>query len=205
MAVDLTKKFIDMKSAYASARGASRPTGIRHKTLGFPLIDASKTVPATTWGDVVLIHNHLKKHAETTKQLCSGWPTNNCIEVPTFPQTAQWLEAKKHFDAQSPLIRPGLPWTEVVKKVNSGEVYPYNEELWGYGSEYAQWRNAAGAVPFWTDIAIESIKEAIQELPGVLLPSFDLPDFSAWGDILKWGSILTGGFLIYWYGLRRQK
>jgi hypothetical protein len=54
---------------------------------------------------------------------------------------------------------------QLPMKVATGEVYPWNEEFWGYGAQYAIARSANGELPDKIDFAVEAIVEAVQELP----------------------------------------
>lgn len=123
----------------------------------------------------------------------------------SFVKTAHWLRAKRDFDAQNPMIRSGFS----PQKLVSRELYPHNEELWGYADDYVIARGAAGVVPTKFDMAVESIIEAIKELPSTVagamravVPDLSLSWLDEFREIIKWGSIGGGLFMLYWYVLK---
>lgn len=123
----------------------------------------------------------------------------------SFVKTAHWLRAKRDFDAQNPMVKPGF----APQKLVSTEVYPHNEELWGYADDYVIARGAAGVVPTKFDMAVESIVEAIKELPAnvraamnAVVPALSLSWLDEFREIIKWTSIGGGLFMLYWYVLR---
>jgi hypothetical protein len=90
--------------------------------------------------------------------------------------------------------------------------YPWNEEFWGYGQQYAIARSAAGEVPGKFDLAIESVREALSEAPARVAnvvnaanPMNYIPSLGAMGTLIKWGSISGGLYLLYKYVLRPKK
>lgn len=130
--------------------------------------------------------------------------SNKPLRAP-FVQTTHWLRARSNFDAQNPMLVPGFS----PQKITSGEVYPRNEELWGYADDYVIARGAAGVVPFKFDLIVESILEAVKELPQTVRDAMNavVPDLSlSWLDdlkeISKWGAIGGGLFMLYWYVLK---
>ena len=94
-------------------------------------------------------------------------------------------------------------------KIASREIYPYNEEFWGYGSRYAIARSAAGMVPSNTALFMQSISESIDELPSTIknamkavvpdVPMPSIPGFGMFGELIKWSLILGGGYLLWKY------
>jgi hypothetical protein len=125
-----------------------------------------------------------------------------------FVQTANWQRAKRDFDAQNPMLTPGFG----PQKLVSGELYPRNEELWGYADDYVIARGAAGVVPFPFDMAVDSVIEAIKELPSTIRSAMNavVPDVSlGWLDdlkeIMKWTAVGGGLFMLYWYVLRSKR
>ncbi len=233
MAFDIVKEFINAKTRFGDARGRSVPIGKLHEVTGQALIDPSKAVPNTTWGDVFLLGSAFLAYADPSTRteciaqyraegkskgdagaLCSfiGHPHAD------FVHTKSYKRAKKLFEKRQPLDiltkKHGgdifAASIELTDKITRNEIFPFNEEFWGYGMRYAIARSAAGVVPTRFEIAIESIKEAIAELPETLrkavsavIPS--LPSLSPIADIIKWGSIGGGLFLLYWYVLRPKK
>lgn len=122
-----------------------------------------------------------------------------------FVQTANWLRAKRDFDAQSPMLIPGFSPQRLV----GNEIYPRNEELWGYADDYVIARGAAGVVPFPFDIAVESIVEAVKDLPktvrdamNAVVPKLSLSWLDDLKEITKWTAIGGGLFMLYWYVLK---
>lgn len=211
---DFVRDYMAVKQAYLSKRSGTTPTGKRNRSTGQLLVPPPKLVPMTTWGDAMAVWANLKRIAEPTLTQCIAQVQKSrgvdalearliCIGS-DFVKTSNWLRAKANFDAQNPMMKSGFGPQRLV----SGEVYPHNEELWGYADDYVIARGAAGAVPFKFDMAVESIKEAIAEAPGLVRDAIrDAADkIAATGttlrDILKWGAIGGGLFMLYWYVLR---
>lgn len=219
MGVNFIDEYLKLKSAYASQRGISRPTGKKNRSTGQLLVPPSKGIPNTTWGDAVVMWTYLKKTAEPTLDQCLAQGrkkgVNNlafyCSMPPpngiAFVRSSTFNRAARDFDAQNPTVRAGL--AAVATNIPNNTVYPFNEELWGYADDYALARNAAGQIRFPFEIAIESISEAIREAPGLVgaaLSKLDprnlVPALDWFRDALKWGAIGGGLFMLYWYVLR---
>lgn len=221
MGIDFVGKFNNLKSAYQRERGASTPAGIKSVISGLPLIPPSKGVPRTTWGDALLVFNHLHKIAEPTYAECmdAHGDAQACNAATLFMRTPAFVRAKLEFDKQNPYLRgaalAGSPGNVIVGAQylasRLAQPYPWNEELWGYGSQYALTRSAAGDVPFWVELQVSAVKEAIQEAPAAVKAILEnaweaipnpVPLLNWTVEIIKWGSIAGGLFLLYKYVLK---
>ena len=226
MSIDPIEKVIGLKNAYGRTRGYSSPTGKLDPVSGQLLIAPGKGVPRTTWEDIVIASAHIKKHLDPDLSQCSdilvkhkGMDRTRAMQTCTFGSreespmnfihTAGYSRRKSEWEKTTPSQAFGQ--TTVAQKVGLNEIYPRNEEFWGQAVRFALERSAAGAVPYWDEIAIESIKEAINEAPAKIRDAFNAvtPDLSKYApaivglaDIVKWGSIGGGLFLLYWYVLR---
>ena len=102
-----------------------------------------------------------------------------------------WKKAISEYGMRAPGI--------VATKMWSDEIYPWNEEFWGYGANYAIARSAAGAVPFQIDLAIESVQEAVADVAGKLgamIPSF--PGISInWEKVMVYTLAPIGLYTLY--------
>ena len=216
MAVDLLGEVLGLKSAYERERGAQMPTGIKHATKPFPLITPGKGVPMTRWSDVTLVHHHLRKMADPTMEECTqeyvkksqSW-LSDCLLATGFARTAGYKAARAQWDKQNPYLRAaalaGSPGNLIVGAQYAlqrlTQPYPFNEEFWGYAVDFAKERQAAGMVPHWSDIAIESVKHAVSELPSTLQSAAEtawdaaaaagdlIPKLDTVAMIVKWGTI----------------
>lgn len=219
MPVDLVKEVVGTKHAYANSRGADKAKGIGGSVPG-------TLIPRTTWGDVIVIASHLEKYIDPTPQQCIDLLTretgdrSKAIGRCGFGgrgQNPRVFSRTSAFQRDQKLFRESLPsakasFFELPGKVISEEVYPHNEEFWGRAIRYAIARSAAGVVPTWDELVVESVSEAIEELPETLKSVFDaadprnfLPDPTPWVELIKWGSIAGALGLLYWYVLRPKK
>lgn len=232
MAVDLVTEVVGLKNAYNRMRGADFPKGVRDPRSNQPIAVPGKLIPRTTWADVIIAAAHINKYADPDAAQClqilreAGENPSRCVFGPDNPRdfvrTASFQNAKNNFDEFSPFAVArritGGSFLDGVKfaiaKIPTNGIFPRNEEFWGYAVRYAVARSAAGAVPFWHDIAVESIKEAIEEFPdtvkGAASAAFNaagglIPDVSGIVNLIKWGSIGGGLFALYWYVLRPGK
>ena len=227
MSIDLFPKVISQKNAYEKSRGVFGATGIKN------LFSPGHPIPRTTWEDALLLSSHFNKYFDPTIEDCisilvkdRGYDLMKATTTCTFPgpqnpttfvRTDDFKRAKANFASVHPFQKGGGPFG-VLGKLGRMEEYPYNEEFWGYALRYANARAAAGEVPFWNDIAAESIKEAIKELPatvqGAATTAFNtvkdtaglIPKtVGALTEMFKWGAIGGGLFMLYWYVLRPSK
>lgn len=219
-------------------RGASTGTGKRHVRSNQPLIAASKGFPLTTWADVIVFYDSFMQYTDPTPKQCIQqlrkqgktaqqaeflcWSDALGASARGFVHTKDFERDKAYWKSWSPYAkgeelsgRPGNATagiTYAMTKIPTNEIYPFNEEFWGYGNRYAVARSAAGVVPGKLDIAVEATVEAIQELPttiknsiAAVVPKIPIPNLSAVADFIKWGSIGGGLFMLYWYVLRPKK
>lgn len=231
MTFDPVRQFIEAKNAFAAERGADPPLGKTHEDSGQPLVAHPKAVPRTTWGDVFLFGSSFRAWADPSPSQCrdlfkangtsdaeakvrcqfGGHPHADFVHTKHYKRAdalwSEWqpfnilFESRNAFDAT----------VELTAKLKTSAVYPFNEEFWGYGVRYAIARSAAGVVQTRFEIAVESIKESVQELPETVAAPFIaaaeaasnlIPDLSGSIKLLKWTSILGGGALLYWYVLK---
>ena len=210
MSVDIVKEVAGLQRAYAGMRGATRAVGVKGPN-GLPLILPNTLIPKTTWTDVVLIGSHLQRMINPTFEQCQSIMVSRGKDVAfcfgsaeqnprAFVHTAAFRAAEADFFAAQP--KP----LEMMAHLGSAEEFPRNEQFWAYAARYAIARSAAGAVPFWTDIAAESVKEAIEELPDTLRDVFDatveLPGVGFLVKVLKWSAVGAAAFLVYKHFVR---
>ena len=229
---DPVRAFIASKDAYARTRGARSGTGIYPET---------KTIPKTTYGDAITfstlfldsvsIKGCLRRLATT--YAAEARRRGKCGTIPVLGYDAckaeDWLrywgsgsktgcyfqETTSYKRARSEWIDT-WPWKKDPANwaMKFNQEYPWNEEFWVAGLKFAIARSAAGEVPGKFDIAMESVREAIDELPATVAevvkkanPLNYVPQLGlgTWGELIKWGSIGGGLFLLYQYVLRPKK
>jgi len=202
MSVDVVREIIKLKNGYSRMRGTDPATGKKRPDGQYWMVPG-KSVPRTTWADVFIVTSHINKYLSPTAVQCLTLPKSqiNC----DFVRTDLYKAAKKLFDSVSPSFG-------ITTGLQLMSIYPKNEEFWGAANTFAIARSAAGEVPHWDELAWESVAEAAKELPGTigsalshLNPKNLIPDLSPIADIIKWGSIGGGLFLLYWYVLRPKK
>lgn len=228
MSFDATRSFIATKDAYARTRGARSGTGLYPET---------KTIPKTTYGDVisfsvlflnaVSVDGCLKRLAD--KYAAEAKRRGQCGPIPVvgydpckpdewvrywgsgsqtgcvFVETASYKSALNAWIATWPFKKDPAGWAAKMQ-----QEYPWNEEFWTAGLRFAIARSAAGVVPGDFDLAVESINEAVAELPANLRSAVNsvaavlpgVPNLSSWAEMIKWGSIGGGLFILYWYVLK---
>ena len=221
MSIDIVGEMIGLKNAYGRMRGAGPVTG-KQRPNGGNWMTPGKQVPQTTWADVFIAASHINKYLDPSQKQCvailqkqNGMRVDKALVTcimgdrnvnPTnFPKTSGYKAARANFNSVSPLAKAGF--LQTMNPFKMKEIYPHNEEFWGGALTYAIERSAAGAVPYRDEIAIESIKEAVVELPATIGSALDaitpeIPDFSGFADLIKWGSIGGGLFALYWYVLK---
>lgn len=216
MGIDVVGKMIGTRNAYGRMRGATPSTGKKRPSGGAWMV-GGKLVPNTTWGDVYIAAHHFNKYLKPVPQTERSTSVFDLFApaVSTYMDAAdydkrfaRYKRAKKVFDSVGPLAKGGN-FFQAGMLDRMKQIYPHNEEFWGAATTMAIERSAAGAIPYWDDIAIESIKEAVQELPahvGAALAAIDprkmIPNFGPMAEIIKWGSIGGGLFMLYWFVLK---
>lgn len=226
MPIDAVDEINGLRNAYVRSRGGTPTVGKRKPDGGKWMGAAARgLVPKTTFADVIVAASHINKHMDPTQEQCidllmkhKGYDRAEAKIYCTlggrtgsprkFVRTADFLKTKRDFDSVSPFSKFGS--FGMIGRMN--DVYPYNEEFWGGAWQFARARNAAGVVPFWTEIATESIKEAIKEAPATISnaivamdPRNLVPDVSGivkFTEFLKWASVAGGLFALYWYVLK---
>ena len=193
--------------------------------------------PKTTWGDVITFYSAFLKATNDTRSCLTEemskefkWsPTNVLIAIGTpnfqtqraldsclaYLKSSRFKQARDKWIQISPLNRAAEKWGssapfEVASAILRGDEYIDNWFFWDYGKRYAIARSAAGKVKGSFDILVESLDEAIEDLPSTIKnampdPGKWLPDVSPWVELIKWGSVFGGLGLLYWYVLRPQK
>ncbi len=187
MSFDAARKFVVTKDAYARTRGARSGTGLYPET---------KTIPKTTYGDVITfavlfssavsIEGCLKRLAKTyaveAKRRNTCGPRSEygyldpCIEGDWLRLWGSGSKTSCYFQKTTSYKNALNAWfaTWPFKKDPTGwalkmnQEYPWNEQFWTMGLRFAIARNAAGVVPGKFEIAMESINEAIDEAPELI-------------------------------------
>jgi len=214
---------IGTRNAYGRMRGTVNRTGKPRPGGGTWM--TSGQVPNTTWADVFIVTNHVNKYLNPSTDQCieiikkhTNQDTSGALKIcatgkrsenpRSFIKTSGFQQAKRNFDSVSPMNKGGAAL--VFNSAKLLEPYPFNEEFWGAATTYAIERSAAGAVPYWSEIVAESVKEAVLELPqtvGAALAAMDprklIPSLTPIAEIIKWTAIGGSAFLIYWYVLRK--
>jgi hypothetical protein len=211
MGIDLVGQFINQREAYSRMRGFKMGSG--------DPMPRSWSHPFTTWADAFILANHFLKYAAPDGEDCikllmkhkgmsrseaeytCAWGDRD-INPLKFVKTADYNRAKSAFLATIPSAHLGF-W-EVPSDMEA--VYPHNESFWYAAQQLMIERSAAGVVPFWSEIAAESLYEALDELPKTIsnaLSKVDprnlIPDLSPLMQALKWGTIAGGLYLLYTY------
>lgn len=195
---DPSLEFIKAKNGYENKRGS-----IYSARFGM-------WYPKTTWGDIVTFYaawldytNPAKCYARLPPGLYSG---QEC--QPGF--STAYVRALTSFTNSVP--RQKASSSVIADKIAMNELYPWNEDFWGYGRRYAIELAADVNMPNKFELVIESIVEAISELPTTIKdaikkadPRNFLPDPDPWLQLFKWGSIAGGLFLLYQYVLKPKK
>ncbi len=235
MSFDPVAQFINAKNAFTNARGADPPSGVAHEDSGQPLVSPSKLVPRTTWGDIFLFGSSFRTWADPSrgagcrelyekdgmdtgeaKARCvlTGHPHADFVHTAHYKRAAALWRAWQPLDVLSASRGPIGAAGDLTSKILTPTVYPFNEEFWGYGVRYAIARSAAGVVKSRFEILVESVSEAIEEAPDLVVDALEsaanaaaglVPDFSGTIKLLKWSTLLGGGALLYWYGLRPKR
>ena len=219
MSWDTIKVFIDAKKAYVGMRGAVRGTG---------LVPVSKAVPRTTWGDVLNFGTTFLSQTRGA-QLGSNETLEQCIDrlsdqpwyltaveesiardQCTKHITGSYLGARAQWQSWQPMEMAGGLTGALKVVARYDDVYPWNEQFWGYGSRYAIARSAAGSLPGQWYWGVDAVKDALDELPGrvgsaidAAVPSITLPSFGI--DWKKWGFITVAGVAGWWWWKERGK
>ena len=138
-----------------------------------------KTTPKTTYADVIVAGYHFNKY----------------LNAGSFVRSSGFLAAKSKLQATMP-----SPWD----MSNPFAVYPRNDAFWHAALTMAVERSAAGEIPHWQDIALESVAEAIDEAPDLIKkalskvnPANLIPAASLMVNLLKWGTVAGGLYLLY--------
>lgn len=226
MAVDPVREVVGLQRAYSATRGAERATGVEDPRTGQAVAVPNTLIPRTTIADVLVAAQHVNRYLDPNPDQCremvqrhlgvdAAKAASTCKyrgpENPSsFVRTKLFEQAKKDFNG---VYLQALGVAALVPPVAlSATVFPDNERFWGYAVRYAIARSAAGAVPFWQDLAVESVREAVDELPDtvrkaveVIDPRGLVPDVGKWAELLKWGSVLAGLGMLYYYVLRPKK
>ena len=228
MPVDIVKEVTGLRRAYANKRGADRARGVQGAAVPGTLI------PRTTWGDVAVAAQHIEKYADPSHAQCieilkkhrglnDAQARITClsgsreINPSAFRRTSLFMAEKRRFSDYHPMAVGiklagfrSIPF--VADKIAAEEIFPHNEEFWGFAGRLALARSAAGTVPFWSEVAVDSIKEAVRDLPdtiGGAIEAIDpgdlIPDVSGITEFLRWGTIAGGALLLAWYMYRSRK
>ena len=180
MSFDAVKVFRDTKRQFENKRGWTAPNLSLTRTTSsgqsLPLLSASDRIPMTTYADA---QHFFEKFMASTREFDNWKQEDQFLYVPQnrldYDNWHYW----------TPAIRtPGMQ--------NSTDIYPYNQQFWGFGHRYALMRSSLGAVPGYWEMWVESVRESLIELVDRFppVPRTDIPI----GQIVKW-SVAAG--LVY--------
>jgi hypothetical protein len=232
MSFDAVRMFIASKDAYARTRGARSGTGLYPETKTIPKTNyGDVTVFAAVFSNAVSVDGCLKRLA--AKYAKEAERRGKCGTIPVlgydpcvpsewirywgsgsntgcaFPKTTSYKNAFDAWIKTWPMVKDPSGF---ALKVN--QEYPHNEEFWTTGLRYAIARSAAGVVPGNFELAIEAVNEAVSELPGNVAavvraanPMNHIPNLGlgSIGELIKWGSIGGGLFILYKYVLKPKQ
>jgi hypothetical protein len=217
MSFDAIKTFLTYKNDYIAKRGG---------TPGTTIVLPGKLVPKTTWRDVYAFSAVFLNKCEYVKPAtgstfwqwatkittASGEQIGELVEKYGTEAVARFNAAKAKWEATFPYAKLSAEYgaydghIKLLQAIKINGEYPYNEEFWGYGHEFAVARSVFGSVPGQMDLWLESVKEAAKELPDRLVGS--VPDFpwpeNPFGDLLKW-TLYGGGALLLLWLISKQK
>ncbi len=196
---DPAAEFIRAKQAYESKMGSMQSTKF-----------ANLAYPKTTWAQVAAFYAAWLDYIDPAKcyaRLPPGLYTGDeCI--PT--KDSAYLQAERDFAAAAPLSK--VSTSELVDKITAGGTYPYNEDFWGYGRAFSLQLSSSVNLPTKFDMAIESIGEALTELPANVRdalakvdPSKWLPGASFFENIVKWSLVGVGLYGVYYFWKQRRQ
>ena len=184
---DVISEFLKAKQRFIDVRGAERS----YKS-------PTKLIPKTTWADAMMFGPSFVSWAEKE----------------SFNSTAQYRRAKATFEGMFPhnilWEQYGYLWGAELES-KKDQVFPYNQAFWDAAYQYALSRSSLGFVQSGFDIAIESVKEAVQELPETIAGAYDsvveaveksVPSLDPLARLVKWGTIGAIAFAGWWYVLR---
>lgn len=173
-AIDILNK---AKTEYLQIRGGT-PDPLR----------PSKMIPKTTYGDVIKFGLTLLKF----------------VSEDSFVKTSSFLSARDKFIAAMPPMPtfPSSGFTGAAMAAMSNAlvpryelfanvVYPKNLAFWNAADNLAIARGGAGVVPGSFEIAAESVKEALQELPG------RVPGLDVLGKAIRIGVFVLVGYGVW--------
>lgn len=117
-----------------------------------------KTVPFTTWGDIVGWTAAFDKAVQGAVHDLNTWGT--------VPDAYREWQSTTPFEMAAVMF-PGAPVFELAKFIagNQSIGYPFNVEFWNATMKLAIALNAAGSVPPKWEYSKEAISEAFDELP----------------------------------------
>lgn len=220
---DAVKKFDELRREYMRLRGAFKSGGVIRTPSGQLLMPQYTPVPKTTWGDCISFStrylaatsNEIIKQCIRKYSHSGGWEDVGTVLGcgTTFYESPAYKTALARWEAWTPMAqtlkRYGSTYGgQVILKaaIESKEIYPYNEQFWGYGQRYAIQRQAGGLVLSPAEVfsgGIEAAATAVKKTLGNVanavkdvVPS--LPDLSWLGQAMKWGTIAGGAYLLYW-------
>jgi hypothetical protein len=213
---DAADEFIKYRNEYAARRG-----------WGFA--PSGKGYPRTTWGEVTAFWSLFTK--ATGPGSCdmpevsagsiitvfgqSAVTTALGQQCITYLKSSAFQAAAAAWQAANPsqyaIGRWGLYTgpAEMSRAIVDNVEYPDNATFWNVGEKYAIARSAAGKVQGDFQRMADSVDKAIDDLPSTIKSALEavnpgnlIPDVSSWVELIKWGSVLGGIGILYWYVLR---
>jgi len=193
---DPAAEFIKAKMAYEAKVGSV--TSSRFANLAYP---------QTSWAQVEAFYTAWLDYTNADKcfgRLPPGLYTGNECK-PTM--NSAYIRALSDFTYAAPRSKVGPD--ELVDKIVSGEIYPYNEDFWGYGRTYALELSSSVNMPTELDLLSESVSEAINELPDNVKAALNKIG-NLWpkdliGTLIRWSLIGLGAYGVYYLYQQNQK
>jgi hypothetical protein len=190
---DTVRLWIKAKQSYAAKRGSLRAAQTALDSNNRPYMLVGDTYPRTTYYDIAFM-------AGTWVKATRGMGNTTSSVV----ARADWLRSMPgeltgalnmlaSYDDYSYLAT----YLEKVSALRNA-IYPNDEAFWGSGKILAIAQSAASGVPAPFELAVESVKEAVQDRVGDIvdnLPCIRLDClFPSW---LVWGTVGLSGLWLY--------
>jgi hypothetical protein len=216
MSFDAIKTFLTYKNDYIAKRGG---------TPGTTIVLPSKLVPRTTWRDVYAFSAVFFNRCEYVKPPTGSVWTELALKFTATERYAEIIEeygteAVNRFNAARTKWATTFPYAKLsaqygaydghvklLQSLQTNAEYPWNEEFWAYGHQFAIARSVFGEVPGQFDLWVESVTEAVEELPETLVSvmptGIDWPK-NPFGGLVKW-TLYGGAALLLLWLISKQK
>lgn len=224
MAFDAADLYVKYLKAYQKERGSATSNGETYpRTTWGDVVVFYTTFLKTTKDWTSCVGAELTRErstAETIFDIATGplFPAARAVDqCRTFLDSDRYKTALKEWEAVSPDKIAFDTWgiaavTNLTRAILGQEEYVDNYRFWRAARRYAIARAAAGMARGDLNILVDSVGEAVEDLPttvkgaiGAVNPMNLLPNISPLVELIKWGSILGGLGLLYWYVLRPKK